>query len=96
MTSSLPLSDVIGDVMAAVRPPAASLDDLPVEILVEIASSLGCWSLLSLERVSERCRDVVALHLGQLKKVNIIEGDLATPEWKKLSRSQKVAFSVRD
>ena len=103
VTSSPPLSDVIGDVMAAVRDvtaltsslalsdspvrpsdveirPAASLDDLPVEILMEIASSLDYRSLLSLERLSERCRHAVALHLGQVKVFNIKENMITEDE----------------
>ena len=97
--------------MAAVRPPAASLDDFPMEILVEIASSLDCWSLLSLKRVSERCRDAVALHLGQVNVFIIEDGvcmdedgessyiysspHLPTREWRKLSRAQKVTLLSR-
>ena len=81
-----------------VAPPAASLDDLPLEILMEIASSLDCWSLLSLERVSERCREAVALHLGRVNvfKVSEYGDDLdSVSEWTMLSRAHKVTHLSR-
>ena len=91
----------VSDVMSRRHPstrPATSLDVLPVEILMEIASSLDCRSLLSLEHVSERCRDAVALHFGRKSYFYIGDyGEKYTedPEWGLLNHAQKVALLSR-
>ena len=66
-------SDVENWLDRSVKPSAASLDDLPVEILMQVASSLDYSSLLSLECVSERCRVAVALHFRRVSVFDIVE-----------------------
>ena len=103
LTSSLALSETPVRPSDVETPPATSLDDLPLEILMEIASSLDCRSLLSLERVSERCRDAVALHLERVNVFNIKEEGnssdrslyLLDAEWRELSRPQRVTLLSR-
>ena len=51
--------------------PAVSLNELPLELLVEVAFWLDLRSLLSLERVSARCRSAVALHLARLSRFRV-------------------------
>ena len=59
--------------------PAASLDRLPVELLMEVASRLDWRSMLCLERVSDRCGAAVDLHLGRLRTFRVTEDDLGRP-----------------
>ena len=78
--------------------PSASLNDLPVEILMQIASSLDYWSLLSLEHVSERCRDAVVLHFSLVRVLDMAfdkSGSFRDSEWMSLSRAQKALLLSR-
>ena len=59
--------------------PAASLDRLPVELLMEVVSWLDWRSMLSLERVSDRCGAAVDLHLGRLRAFRVTRADLGRP-----------------
>ena len=59
--------------------PAASLDRLPVELLMEVASWLDCRSMQCLEQVSDRCGAAVDLHLGRLRAFRVTEDDLGRP-----------------
>ena len=52
---------------------AASLDDIPVEILMDVVSFLDYWSMLSLERVSKQCWDAVSLHLARVSVFDVSE-----------------------
>ena len=110
-TAALPVSDV--SAQRAVSTPsdvpsrsakvtkasATPLDDLPVEILMKIASFLDYQSLFSLERVSRRCRDAVVLHFGRLSFFSVREIGkycfVTDPQWNVLSRPQKVTLLSR-
>ena len=59
-------------------PAAASLDRLPLELLIEVASWLDWRSLRSLERVSARCWDAVELHLGRLRVFRVTRAALGS------------------
>ena len=53
-----------------------TLDNLPLEILLEIVSRLDCRSLRSLFLTSRRCRDAVSSHLAQLRVLHIRDSDI--------------------
>ena len=91
----------VGPSDVAASPAVASLHSLPVEVLMEVASFLDYWSLLSLERVSKRCWDAVALHIGRVSFFRLTEsparwyGRDPPPGWKMMSRLQKASLLSR-
>ena len=103
LDTPVPLSDVEIRRDRGATPPSVSLDDLPVEILMQVASSLDYSSLLSLERVSERCRAAVAVPFRRVTVFDIVEdtdkimdADIAlSSEWTNLSRAQKALLLSR-